>query len=147
MMMDRGITPTDLFHGENSVPNRLRKLKYYLANNRNNDFVDNEGNINNEFIKFIDANIPTEVDGFTFDGGIITQTMFSQDGDTRSTIIKDWEAMLESDNESIKKLAEDLIYFSFLTHADGNGLNQFFDMVPYKWRKESGYADGLREIL
>jgi hypothetical protein len=56
-------------------------------------------------------------------------------------MIDAWDELLhDNKHPELKKFAQDLVIYSFITSADKGGFNKFFKYVPDSWRIESGYG-------
>ena len=71
-----------------------------------------------------------------------------QNGPEANYIIDAWDQLLHDEaHPKLKRFAEDLVIYSFITSGDQGGFTKFFKQVPLSWRIESGYADHIYDKL
>lgn len=144
-MQDKGITPADFFYGDNTVARRLMKLRNRIYRGELNDLKNNVVGFNNALLNFLIPNTVKYETTFTEPDYVDVKTMFDQDVHSKNMIITAWEELLQHYDEEVRTLAEDLIYYSFLTSGDNKNMNSFFEFVPTSWRKE--YSQFLQDKL
>lgn len=133
------INTKNLFVGINSIANRLTRLKIAMRN-------DSAGKYQNYAA-----------------GGVITDPLFAaletvpymrsanepmfvkmnksmlDDPQVALDIKKSWRFALKSEDAEIKKFAEDLIIYAYLTSNDTAGFTKFAKFVPREWKQSSGF--------
>ena len=150
-----------LVSGNNSIYNRLDALKIKIATDPEYaDLRDANGEIFNLLLKSLisdkqwnynsDAHPDTRPD--TFSDLKFVRLFDPMDVSTkkRDYIIQAWEALLRDDNpahEEVRKFAEDLCVYAFVTSADKTGRTKIFSYVPNYWREQSGYVDFIQDKL
>ena len=144
-MQDKGITPADFFYGDNTIARRLMKLRNRIYRGELNDLKNNVVGFNNALLNFLIPNTVKYETTFTEPDYVDVKTMFDQDVHSKNMIITAWEELLQHYDEEVRTLAEDLIYYSFLTSGDNKNMNSFFEFVPTSWRKE--YSQFLQDKL
>lgn len=88
------------------------------------------------------------------------ETFFDDNGDKTDQYIRAWDALLRYTNEnealqnSVRKLANDLVVYAFITSGDTKGSTKLFQYVPASWRNgefnQNGvisYAEYIRDRL
>jgi hypothetical protein len=112
-----------LFYGDKSMVRRFSALKYGL----------NEEIKSRPLIKYL-----TTKRGGTRLPDFIGVTKSKQVSvHVQNMIYRDWEDMLSSSDPEIKKFAEDLIKYSYLTSGFMNGLYTFHEYIPTSWMKDN----------
>lgn len=144
-MQDKGITPADFFYGDNTIARRLMKLRNRIYRGELNDLKNNVVGFNNALLNFLIPNTVKYETTFVEPDYVDVKTMFDQDVHSKNMIITAWEELLQHYDEEVRTLAEDLIYYSFLTSGDNKNMNSFFEFVPTSWRKE--YSQFLQDKL
>ena len=144
-MQERGITPANFFYGENTIARRLMKLRNRIYRGELNDLKNNVVGFNNALLNFLIPNTVKYETTFVEPDYVDVKTMFDQDVHSKNMIITAWEELLQHYDEEVRTLAEDLIYYSFLTSGDNKNMNSFFEFVPTSWRKE--YSQFLQDKL
>ena len=144
-MQEKGITPANFFYGDNTIARRLMKLRNRIYRGELNDLKNNVVGFNNALLNFLIPNTVKYETTFTEPDYVDVKTMFDQDVHSKNMIITAWEELLQHYDEEVRTLAEDLIYYSFLTSGDNKNMNSFFEFVPTSWRKE--YSQFLQDKL
>lgn len=144
-MQEKGITTANLFYGENTIARRLMKLRNRIYRGELNDLKNNVVGFNNALLNFLIPNTVKYETTFVEPDYVDVKTMFDQDVHSKNMIITAWEELLQHYDEEVRTLAEDLIYYSFLTSGDNKNMNSFFEFVPTSWRKE--YSQFLQDKL
>lgn len=144
-MQEKGITPANFFYGDNTIARRLMKLRNRVYRGELNDLKNNVVGFNNALLNFLIPNTVKYETTFIEPDYVDVKTMFDQDVHSKNMIITAWEELLQHYDEEVRTLAEDLIYYSFLTSGDNKNMNSFFEFVPTSWRKE--YSQFLQDKL
>ena len=144
-MQEKGITPANFFYGDNTIARRLMKLRNRIYRGELNDLKNNVVGFNNALLNFLIPNTVKYETTFVEPDYVDVKTMFDQDVHSKNMIITAWEELLQHYDEEVRTLAEDLIYYSFLTSGDNKNMNSFFEFVPTSWRKE--YSQFLQDKL
>lgn len=77
------------------------------------------------------------------------ETFFDDNGDKTDQYIRAWDAMLRYTNEnealqnSVRKLANDLVVYAFITSGDTKGSTKLFQYVPASWRNGEFNQNGV----
>lgn len=143
--------------GKNTIYDRFLNLVVDIKNDSQyNDVLDYTGEPYNQLLRSL-------VDGKTFryeaiNSGISFKQREHQDtyptlkfiklfnaldqnGVIANYIIDGWDELLHDEKHpKLKRFAEDLVMYAFITSGDQGGFTKFFKQVPFSWRKESGYA-------
>lgn len=153
--------------GNNTIYDRIGALKTLIENN--SALADLKGNILLRDIilaatqkytpshKRIAGEASDTYDDLKF---IKIETFFEDNGDKTDQYIRAWDSLLRytNDNErlqnAIRKLANDLVVYAFITSGDTKGSTKLFQYVPDSWRNGefnpkgvTSYAEFIRNKL
>lgn len=153
--------------GNNTIYDRIGALKTLIENN--SALADLKGNILLRDIilaatqkytpshKRIAGEASDTYDDLKF---IKLETFFEDNGDKTDQYIRAWDSLLRytNDNErlqnAIRKLANDLVVYAFITSGDTKGSTKLFQYVPDSWRNGefnpkgvTSYAEFIRNKL
>lgn len=112
-----------------------------------------DGSIRNDFLNYLTPIIPNKGSD-KIDRIILSDSSMDVDGNFKNQLYSAFEELLElSTNsqedremvEDIRNLAKDLILYAYYTTYNNSSVNQFFDLIPAKYRK--GYDQALSTIL
>lgn len=137
--------------GRNTMQDRFNRMMIAIQTNpKYASMLDENGHIKNELLKQI-------VSGAVVNCGpndTYEQLKFlklfnaANDTDISSNYIKqDWEELLQSEFPEIRRFAEDLIAYAFITSGDMNGFTKMFKYVPESWKINSGFGDQLKSYI
>ena len=144
-MIENKVDVYDLMYGENSIAKRLMKLRNRINRNQIVGLSMTSNGFNNELLNFLMPNNLKFETTFQEPDYVNVKTMFDQDVHTKNMIISAWEELLNHSDSEVSKLAEDLIYYAFVTSGDNKNMDSFFEFVPTSWRNE--YSEFLQNKL
>lgn len=142
--------------GNNTIYDRIGTLKTLIENN--SALADLKGNILLRDIilaatqkytpshKRIIGEASDTYDDLKF---IKLETFFEDSGDKTDQYIRAWDSLLRytNDNEklqnSVRKLANDLVIYAFITSGDTKGSTKLFQYVPDSWRNGEFNPEGV----
>lgn len=143
--------------GNNTIYDRIGTLKTLIENN--SALADLKGNILLRDIilaatqkytpshKRIIGEASDTYDDLKF---IKLETFFEDSGDKTDQYIRAWDSLLRytNDNEnlqnSVRKLATDLVIYAFITSGDTKGSTKLFQYVPASWRNGEFNPEGVK---
>lgn len=143
--------------GNNTIYDRIGALKTLIENN--SALADLKGNILLHDIilaatqkytpshKRIAGEASDTYDDLKF---IKLETFFEDNGDKTDQYIRAWDSLLRytNDNErlqnAIRKLANDLVIYAFITSGDTKGSTKLFQYVPDSWRNGEFNPEGMK---
>lgn len=143
--------------GNNTIYDRIGTLKTLIENN--SALTDLKGNILLRDIilaatqkytpshKRIIGEASDTYDDLKF---IKLETFFEDSGDKADQYIRAWDSLLRytNDNEnlqnSVRKLATDLVIYAFITSGDTKGSTKLFQYVPASWRNGEFNPEGVK---
>lgn len=142
--------------GNNTIYDRIGTLKTLIENN--SALADLKGNILLRDIilaatqkytpshKRIAGEASDTYDDLKF---IKIETFFEDNGDKADQYIRAWDSLLRytNDNErlqnAVRKLANDLVVYAFITSGDTKGSTKLFQYVPDSWRNGEFNPEGV----
>lgn len=148
-----------------SIPKRIAKIKTdirkeFIRQYESGEVADwlwqlcnDDGSIRNDFLNYLTPIIPNKGSD-KIDRIILSDSSMDVDGNFKNQLYSAFEELLElSTNsqedremvEDIRNLAKDLILYAYYTTYNNSSVNQFFDLIPAKYRK--GYDQALSTIL
>lgn len=107
------------------------------------EFVDVNGNLKNEFLKFITPQ--TASYKFPIGRFLLSKSAFSVTKQEESALVSAFDQLLRSKNDNVRRLARDLVFYSYYAHYDNNSPQSFFNLVPPYYRQQ--YDKSLRSAL
>lgn len=133
-MQSLGIDPHKLFYGKYPIAWQANRLKYLAQTDEQYAHLKNNLLINKLQIEMKD-------DPYVYKNKNIPSPQFvtiSRNIDNSRTdseaLRKAWNDLLNDSNPKIRKFAQSLVAYAFLTSGDYQGWNKLFKYVPYEWR-------------
>lgn len=117
---------TRLFIGNYSIHNRLNMLKYHIENNPKYAHLKTNSLI--QQIRIQDSNKDQNKPQFITIADNVDDSKINSD-----RVIDGWEDLLNDPDPTVRKFANDLILYAFLTSGEFNGWNKLLKYVPPKW--------------
>ena len=122
---------------------KLRKMKKADLKKKYRDILDSEDNLNNALLQILTPEGP----GRKYPNGRITlyRSLIDIDTDEEASLISSFAQLLNSSNDEVRTLAEDLVFYAYYTSYDQNVKNSFFCLVPPPYRKQ--YDDAISSSI
>ena len=109
----------------------------------NSGLVDLDGNITNEMLNFLRPQ--TESDKFPIGRMLLAKSSFGISKQEESNLVSAFNELLENPVDEVRKLARDLVFYSYYSTYDQNGPQSFFNLVPAYYRQQ--YDRALKDAL
>lgn len=110
---------------------------------RKSGLVDMDGNITNEMLNFLRPQ--TESDKFPIGRMLLAKSSFGISKQEESSLVSAFNELLENPVDEVRKLARDLVFYSYYSTYDQNGPQSFFNLVPAYYRQQ--YDRALKDAL
>lgn len=150
----------DMIVGNKTLASRIEGLKRWLMADKSGKYsaLVSNGMIINPLLDNL-RRVPYIPQFGTEHYDLVTLDNTSDDSqDNSNNYIDAWEQLLDftvtDENveltpacKSIRKLANDLAIYAFMTSADTRGFTKFFKYVPISWRKSIGYSDEMESAF
>ena len=150
----------DMIVGNKTLASRIEGLKRWLMADKSGKYSSlvSNGIIINLLLDNL-RRVPYIPQFGTEHYDLVTLDNTSDDSqDNSNNYIDAWEQLLDftvtDENgeltpacKAIRKLANDLAIYAFMTSADTRGFTKFFKYVPISWRKSIGYSDEMESAF
>ena len=150
----------DMIVGNKTLASRIEGLKRWLMADKSGKYsaLVSNGMIINPLLDNL-RRVPYIPQFGTEHYDLVTLDNTSDDSqDNSNNYIDAWEQLLDftvtDENgeltpacKAIRKLADDLAIYAFMTSADTRGFTKFFKYVPISWRKSIGYSDEMESAF
>ena len=137
-----------MLYGEDSMCKRLTGIKQYIMENKDRfpSLIGQDGYIRNQLLNYLQE---YQADGTVqlIDRIVLSDSSLSNDYETENQLVSAFAELLESDDPIVREFANDLAKYAYLTSYDERGSNNFFNLVPNKWKEENGYVNVIKEGL
>ena len=137
-----------MLYGEDSMCKRLTGIKQYIMENKDKfpSLIGQDGYIRNQLLNYLQE---YQADGTVqlIDRIVLSDSSLSNDYETENQLVSAFAELLESDDPIVREFANDLAKYAYLTSYDERDSNNFFNLVPNKWKEENGYVNVIKEGL
>ena len=147
-MNENDIDFRSMISGNNTLSSRIEALKRKILSDttgKYSDFVTN-GIITNTLLANIHPVPYVAQYGEELYDIITLDNIQSNDESKTNDYIDSWQQLLDSDDEEINQIGNDLAVYAFMTSGDETGFTKFFKYVPDSWRISSGYDANMRKM-
>lgn len=144
-----GDTLYDMFVGTNTMCRQLTGVKRYIIENKEQypTLVDpNTGQIKNALLNYLQE---YSADGTRqmLDRIVLSNSSMNNDKYTENILISAFDELLSIDDEFIQDFANNLVKYAYFSTYDNSGVNNFFNLVPVRWKIQHGYTREFRNAL
>jgi hypothetical protein len=120
-----------MFFGPNNMARRLSSLLY-----RAGDL----GLVNNDFLSYLTPVIHGRKPSFVAGN-------FRSKGPLASNRLTDgWKQMLVSEHREVRKFAEDLVYYAYITSGNRRSIYTLQDLIPVEYLHEAGVSEFVHKM-
>lgn len=147
-MNENNIDFRSMISGSNTLSARIDALKRKMladTTGKYSDFIVN-GIITNTLLDNIRPVPYVAQYGQEYYDILTLDNVQSDDEQRENDYIDSWQQLLESEDEEIRNIGNDLAVYAFMTSGDNPGFTKFFKYVPDVWREQSGYAEYIRQM-
>lgn len=164
-----GVNVTGLVSGNNTIYDRLLKIKCELSNNPvYRDMVDQDGNPLNYLLRnlvsgnkyeFRTTNVAagTMEDTYAHAKFVKPLSFMNDESVSADELSQAWDDLLrDTAHPELQKFAQDLVVYAFITSGDNGGRQDIFRYVPNSWKLgieelgesyEGSYAEFMQQTL
>lgn len=133
---------------EQPIFNRVAKLvrdikKDPYAKDGYLDLINEDGEISNQFLLYLSPQTANEK--YPIGRMMLSTSQMNVSTYTKRQLMSGFDQLLSSEDEEIRKIAEDLAFYAYFSTYDQNVVNGFFDLVPPDYRKQ--YDSALKYAL
>mgnify|MGYP000799283425 FL=1 len=128
---------------------QLTGIKRYIIENKEQypTLVDqNTGQIKNALLNYLQE---YSADGTKqmLDRIVLSNSSMNNDKYTENILISAFDELLTIDDEFIRDFANNLVKYAYFSTYDNSGVNNFFNLVPVRWKIQHGYTREFRNAL
>lgn len=135
--------------GKDNIASRLNAVKNYIRKNKQDPnlvtLVDEQGNITNDLLNYLQG---ITISNKNKANKIVTATSSLNNSRYYEDRLRSaFYDLLTNDDEMVRKLAEDLVKYAFVTSYDNRTPNSFFNVVPMEYKQQIGYLDSIKDAM
>lgn len=132
-----------MISGENSVANQLTRCKTRLKGRNDLPALSQDGEIVNALLNYLQ-----EYPGFSkqrYDRLVTDNNSLTNTGVYENRLISAYQDMLDCEDAAVRKFADTLGLYAYLTSFDNRHTNSFFNVLTTTWKKSKGYTEAIKQ--
>lgn len=139
------VNDQDSYHHNNiftNYSNFVYRLKNGLLGEEFNDLLDNNGNINNEFLNYYMAKTDNKLGIGRF---TTRMTYINTDPIQRAKLESSLHQLLTHKNERVRRLFRDIIFYDYYSTYNSNSVHSIFDITPVQFKQQ--YIQSISDAI
>lgn len=135
----------DMLYGQNSMSQRLSKLKSDILDGKYSEMLSSDGKITNRLLEHLTSLPKFSTENYDAPAIIGTNRVGQNDQFLKKDLKLYWQELLSSEHQEIRKFATDLFYYQLATTSGNLTKNGIWDVVPITLIMDSGFANYMLE--
>lgn len=135
-----------MLKGPNSMAKQLTKIKNELRKRNDLPAISFNGVIKNEILNYLQE-YASDGSLQEYDRIVTSDNALTNTSTYENRLLSSYQDLLECEDSSIRKFADKLGLYSYLTSFDNRGVDSFFDVITTTWKKSKGYPDAIKAAI
>lgn len=139
----------NMLRGPKSMAKRLTQIKNDLRKRNDLPAIAFNGHIKNELLNYLQE-YASDGTNQKYDRIVTADNALTNTATYENRLLSAYQDLLDCEDESIRKFANRLGVYAYLTSFDNRSTDSFFDVITTAWKKQKGYSDAIKaatEIL
>lgn len=136
----------NMLRGPKSIAKRLTQIKNDLRKRNDLPAIAFNGHIKNELLNYLQEyasdGTNQKYDRIVTAGNALTNTATYE-----NRLLSAYQDLLDCEDEGIRKFANRLGVYAYLTSFDNRSTDSFFDVITTAWKKQKGYSDAIKAAI
>lgn len=136
----------NMLRGPKSMAKRLTQIKNDLRKRNDLPAIAFNGHIKNELLNYLQE---YACDGTNqkYDRIVTADNALTNTATYENRLLSAYQDLLDCEDESIRKFANRLGVYAYLTSFDNRSTDSFFDVITTAWKKQKGYSDAIKAAI
>lgn len=136
----------NMLRGPKSIAKRLTQIKNDLRKRNDLPAIAFNGHIKNELLNYLqeDASDGTNQ---KYDRIVTADNALTNTATYENRLLSAYQDLLDCEDEGIRKFANRLGVYAYLTSFDNRSTDSFFDVITTAWKKQKGYSDAIKAAI
>lgn len=136
----------NMLRGPKSMAKRLTQIKNDLRKRNDLPAIAFNGNIKNELLNYLQE-YASDGTNQKYDRIVTADNALTNTATYENRLLSAYQDLLDCEDEGIRKFANRLGVYAYLTSFDNRSTDSFFDVITTAWKKQKGYSDAIKAAI
>lgn len=136
----------NMLRGPKSIAKRLTQIKNDLRKRNDLPAIAFNGHIKNELLNYLQE-YASDGTNQKYDRIVTADNALTNTATYENRLLSAYQDLLDCEDESIRKFANRLGVYAYLTSFDNRSTDLFFDVITTAWKKQKGYSDAIKAAI
>lgn len=136
----------NMLRGPKSMAKRLTQIKNDLRKRNDLPAIAFNGHIKNELLNYLQE-YASDGTNQKYDRIVTADNALTNTATYENRLLSAYQDLLDCEDESIRKFANRLGVYAYLTSFDNRSTDSFFDIITTAWKKQKGYSDAIKAAI
>lgn len=136
----------NMLRGPKSIAKRLTQIKNDLRKRNDLPAIAVNGHIKNELLNYLQE-YASDGTNQKYDRIVTADNALTNTATYENRLLSAYQDLLDCEDEGIRKFANRLGVYAYLTSFDNRSTDSFFDVITTAWKKQKGYSDAIKAAI
>ena len=136
----------NMLRGPKSMAKRLTQIKNDLRKRNDLPAIAFNGHIKNELLNYLQE-YASDGTNQKYDRIVTAANALTNTATYENRLLSAYQDLLDCEDEGIRKFANRLGVYAYLTSFDNRSTDSFFDVITTAWKKQKGYSDAIKAAI
>lgn len=136
----------NMLRGPKSIAKRLTQIKNDLRKRNDLPAIAFNGHIKNELLNYLQE-YASDGTNQKYDRIVTADNALTNTATYENRLLSAYQDLLDCEDEGIRKFANRLGVYAYLTSFDNRSADSFFDVITTAWKKQKGYSDAIKAAI
>ena len=136
----------NMLRGPKSIAKRLTQIKNDLRKRNDLPAIAFNGHIKNELLNYLQE-YASDGTNQKYDRIVTADNALTNTATYENRLLSAYQDLLDCEDEGIRKFANRLGVYDYLTSFDNRSTDSFFDVITTAWKKQKGYSDAIKAAI
>lgn len=136
----------NMLRGPKSMAKQLTQIKNDLRKRNDLPAIAFNGNIKNELLNYLQE-YASDGTNQKYDRIVTADNALNNTATYENRLLSAYQDLLDCEDEGIRKFANRLGVYAYLTSFDNRSTDSFFDVITTAWKKQKGYSDAIKAAI
>lgn len=136
----------NMLRGPKSIAKRLTQIKNDLRKRNDLPAIAFNGHIKNELLNYLQE-YASDGTNQKYDRIVTADNALTNTATYENRLLSAYQDLLDCEDEGIRKFANRLGAYAYLTSFDNRSTDSFFDVITTAWKKQKGYSDAIKAAI
>lgn len=136
----------NMLRGPKSMAKQLTQIKNDLRKRNDLPAIAFNGHIKNELLNYLQE-YASDGTNQKYDRIVTADNALTNTATYENRLLSAYQDLLDCEDEGIRKFANRLGVYAYLTSFDNRSTDSFFDVITTAWKKQKGYSDAIKATI